>query len=82
MEPEYLWFWPAESSDGNGPLWLRSIIGSGDDGGAYAANSGFGGAANDPNKSEGTHEAVHEIGSVIGGNTLVSHRFGDGGTER
>lgn len=41
------------------------------DGGTYAANSGFGAAANNPPKCEGTHEAVHEIGSEIGGNTLV-----------
>lgn len=41
------------------------------DGGAYAANSGFGAAANNPPKNEGTHEAVHEIGPEIGGNTLV-----------
>ena len=41
------------------------------DGVAYVANSGFGAAANNPPKSEGTHEAVHEIGSEIVGNTLV-----------
>lgn len=40
-------------------------------GGAYVVNSGFGAAANDPTKSEGTIEAVHEIGSEIGGSTLV-----------
>ena len=38
-------------------------------GDGYQPNSGFG--ANDPTKNGGTQEAVHEIGSEIGSNTLV-----------